>query len=109
MLSVGSRKACHLTPMTPIIRKGLYYLLGVVGGLIPLVILFEASAPPPPFFLSALALHFDTIMFGIAFLAVMLLLSRPRGHWSHPAAWGIISAAVFSVGTIFALTTAIPF
>ena len=109
MLSTGSRSV--RIPSTPatLIRRTAYYLLGVITGLIPLVILFMASAPPPPFFLPVLALHFDTIMFGIVLLAIVVLVLQPRGHWSREVAWGIITAAVLAVSALYALTTAIPF
>jgi len=109
VLLVDNRKIYPLVPMARIIRKGRYYLLGVIAGLIPLAILFAASTPPPPFFLPALALHFDTIMLGIALLAIVALVTQSRGHWSRQIAWGLITAAILAICALFALTTAILF
>ncbi len=108
---MDNRKIYPLAPMARIIRKGLYYLLGVIIGLIPLAILFAASTLPPPFFLPALTLHFDTVMLGIAILAIVVLVTQPRGHWhwSRQVAWGLITAAIIAICALFALTTAIPF
>jgi len=89
-------------------RRLLSYIVGVAIGFIPLAVLYVASAPPSPFFLATLALHFDTIMCGIAFLAMVTLMLRPKGHWSRWVGWGVISAAIIAMSGIYALTTAIP-
>jgi len=109
VLLVDNHKIYPLAPIARIIRKGLYYLIGVIAGLIPLAILFAASTLPPPFFLPALTLHFDTVMLGIAILAIVVLVTQPRGHWSRQVAWGLITAAIIAICALFALTTAIPF